>query len=193
MTTLIEKIQQQAQKFIEQEKISTADLIQFLSSIDVTEEDIAINKRSDPAHPYGRNVLFNHPKLEVMLATWTVNFPSAPHDHGGSKSAIRVLKGRSHHRLFQIKDEQLIEVFSERKCKDDILTCPPKQVHAMGDDGMEQSLITLHAYSQSIPNMMVYDPTDSLMVKGKCGAWVPEDQEDILLQKKGHFLRADLS
>lgn len=189
---LIQKIEQKAKTLLAQSEIKTSDLVSFLNSIEVTASDVQEYHQPDPKHPYGRRVLLNHPRLEVMLATWTRGYPCAPHDHGGSNSAIRVLQGQSHHRLYQIKEEKLIEVYSEKRAKGDVLICAPKQVHAMGDDGLENALITLHAYSGSIPDMIVYDDDKTLIVKGKCGAWIPEDEDDILLDKKGHFYRQDL-
>lgn len=189
---LLEKIQIEAKKLLTISEIKTSDLVDFLNKIEVNNADIAKYSLADPKHPYGRRVLLNDPRLEVMLATWTRDLPCIPHEHGGSKSAIRVLKGQSHHRLFQIKDQLLVEVFSEKRAENDILTCAPKQVHSMGDDGLENSLITLHAYSGSIPDMVVYDKKNTLVVKGTCGAWIPEDEQDIVLKKSGHFFRADL-
>ena len=174
---LIQKIEQKAKTLLAQSEIKTSDLVSFLNSIEVTASDVQEYHQPDPKHPYGRRVLLNHPRLEVMLATWTRGYPCAPHDHGGSNSAIRVLQGQSHHRLYQIKEEKLIEVYSEKRAKGDVLICAPKQVHA---------------YSGSIPDMIVYDDDKTLIVKGKCGAWIPEDEDDILLDKKGHFYRQDL-
>jgi hypothetical protein len=189
---LLEKIQAEAKKLLASSDIKTSDLVKFLKTIEVSNSDIEEYSLADPKHPYGRCVLLNEPRLEVMLATWTRNLPCVPHEHGGSKSAIRVLKGQSHHQLFKIKNQLLIEVFSEKRAQNDILTCAPKQVHAMGDDGLEDPLVTLHAYSGSIPDMVVYDKKNTLVVKGKCGAWIPEDEQDIVFRKTGHFLREDL-
>ena len=191
--TLSKRIEEKASSLLKQENISTKDLINFLASIDIQRSDIEDYIEPDPKHPYGRRVLLNHPKLEIMLATWTRDFPCAPHDHGGSKSAIRVLRGQSHHRLFHIKEQTLKEVFSEKKSTGDILTCAPDQVHAMGDDGLEESLVTLHAYSGYIPDMLVYNDSETLVVSGACGAWIPENSVDILRTEKGHFTRKELN
>ena len=46
------------------------------------------------------------------------------------------------------------------------IICHPNQIHAMGDSGNNpSSLITLHAYSNSIPFMMVYDDKNSKRFK----------------------------
>ena len=45
----------------------------------------------DTNRPYGRRVLHESATLEAMIAGWTPHAPCAPHDHGGSIGAIRVL------------------------------------------------------------------------------------------------------
>ena len=58
----------------------------------------------------------------------------------------------------------------------------------MGDAGNNPSaLITLHAYSNSIPFMMVYDDKNqhTIQVDGSCGAWIPENKVQIIKTFKG--------
>ena len=77
-------------------------------------------------------------------------------------SAIRVLQGRSHHQMFQCK-EGLVETLSERKGRRRF-TLPTRQIHAMGDDGAQDVLVTLHAYAGSIDDMIVYSTDETLIV-----------------------------
>lgn len=187
------KIQQACEKLVEQADIETSDLVNFLNRLLLSDNEIANLMMEDVGHPYGRQVLFNHPKLEVMLATWTRGKPCAPHDHGGAKSAIRVLKGASHHRVFKLQDGQLQESYEEFCEEDEILLCGPKQIHAMGDANEEHCLVTLHAYSGAIPNMVVYSDSDTYVVSGACGAWLPDKEEDIITQVSGHHWRHELN
>lgn len=175
-----EKILKHCQTLLAVSEIRTRDLVQLLEQIELTPEEIQHLSQADGSKPYGRNVLFNHPRLEVMIATWTRGIPCAPHDHSVSRSAIRVLQGRSHHRLFKVDNYQLVETLSERKSAEDVIRCAPLQVHAMEDDGADAPLITLHAYSGGIDTMLVYDNGTTMIVSGECGAWVPESAEYIL-------------
>ena len=189
MTSFHSQLQQKAQILLEKSDIRTRDLVTLLESIEISDADIQTLMREDVTHPYGRKVILNHANLEVMVATWTRGVPCAPHDHHDSRSAIRVLQGRSHHRMFRCHEGNLIETLSEHKTKGDVLLCSPRQIHAMGDDGAEQPLVTLHAYSGSIDNMVVYSETETLIVSGACGAWVPESDKDIYGRAQGHVLR----
>ena len=66
-----EKIHAQCQILLLESEIHTRDLIQLLQSIELTREEIHHLSEDDPSKPYGRNVLFDHPRLEVMIAKWT--------------------------------------------------------------------------------------------------------------------------
>ena len=189
---LLEQIKVQSQKILSKTEIKSPDLISLLNSIEITSADLKEYHQPDPHNPYGRRVLLNDPRLEIMLATWTKGHPCAPHDHADSDSAIRILQGRARHHFYEIREEKLIKIFSEKKCKGEVLLCAPKQIHAMGDDGLELPLMTLHVYSASIPNMLVYDRNRTLLVKGEYGAWVPKDKRYILKSKEGHLYREEL-
>ena len=187
-----DRIQALVQNLLALPQIQQADLEASLRQLDLLNVDIP-----EPEHtrhtPYARHVLFANEQLEVMLASWRRDFPCAPHDHGDSYSAIKVLRGRSHHRGFAIKNNRLTEVFSERKSTNDILVCQPKQIHAMGDDNDTETLVTLHLYAGSIDDMLVFSKTHSHLVSGQAGAWLPVDSPEYLLkQAEGHYGRDDL-
>lgn len=185
------------QTFVDQllalDHIRQEDLVAALQQLEwsgdlISESDIS------KEHPYARHVLFANPRLEVMVASWRRGHPCAPHDHGNAVSAIKVLKGRSHHRGFCIQDNQLNMVFSERKSSGDILLCAPYQIHAMGDDAAEDRLMTLHMYAGSIENMIVYSDTHTHLVSGQAGAWLPVDEpEQELNVRTGHCERAEFN
>ena len=190
--SLLDKIEQRACKVLDKSDIRTKDLVDFLRTIELTPSEIQALKYPDTLHPYGRKVLYNHPRLEVMVATWTRGVSCAPHDHHDSRSAIRVLQGRSHHRMFKCIEGELVEILSERKEAGDILLCPRRQIHAMGDDDAEDVLVTLHAYAGSIDDMVVYSDTETLIVSGDCGAWVPEVESNIFGRSLGHVPRDEV-
>ena len=190
--SLLDKMDQLTCNVLNKSEIRTSDLVDFLRTVQLTSSEIEALMSPDSMHPYGRKVLFNHPRLEVMVATWTRGISCAPHDHHESRSAIRILQGRSHHRMFQCREGELVETLSERKEANTILLCPPRQIHAMGDDGADNVLVTLHAYAGSIDNMVVYSETETLIVSGSCGAWIPEAEDNILGRIVGHVPRDEV-
>lgn len=138
--------------------------------------------RQDTAKPYGRQVLLETDALEVMVAAWTPGVPCAPHDHGGSSGAVRVLQGRALHRVWSVTDGRLQLVREERVEPGSIMACGPSLIHSMSDDGDEFPLITLHMYTNSIDHMIVFDEAhhQTLVVEGSCGAWVPHDEPNMI-------------
>ncbi len=134
--------------------------------------------RPDPSKPYGRRVLLATEKIEAMMATWTPRTWCAPHDHGGSVGGVRVLRGRARHRVFKREAGGLKVVREETVEEGEILRCGPTLIHQMRAD--EDELVTLHIYAGPIPFMRVYEDGRTWIVDGRCGAWVPHDQPELL-------------
>ena len=140
--------------------------------------------KTDPTKPYGRRVLLETDALEMMVACWTPGTPCAPHDHGGSLGAVRVLQGRARHRIWRCVDGELRVVREELVSPGEVMSCGSDLIHSMGDDGATEPLITLHMYTDSIDHMVVYDldSNETLVVEGSCGAWVPRDTPGMIRQ-----------
>lgn len=162
--------------------LSSSEL-QKLLDIQINPELCASLMHPDGSKPYGRQVIYQDDLIEIMVATWTPKNMCAPHDHGGSWSAIRILQGTSKHQLYRITNQTLHCVHTEFCPTSSSIQCTPNQIHAMGDAGIDQTpLMTIHAYSKSIPYMMVYDIANNqtIQVHGTCGAWIPEDTSQIV-------------
>lgn len=150
----------------------------------------ALPTRSDPARPYGRNVLLDSSGLEMMVAKWTPGTPCAPHDHGGAVGVVRVIRGRALHRIWAIRGAELEIVAEEQVEAGGLLLCGADLIHSMGDDGGDEPLVTLHAYLGGVPYMTVYDVNErsSLQVDGSRGAWIPEPC-GVLARSAGYVTR----
>jgi cysteine dioxygenase len=138
--------------------------------------------RADSRHPYGRRVFLETDRVEGMIAAWTRSFPCAPHDHGGSVGAVRVLAGEVVHRMWSVVDGKLRLAAEERRGTGDILLCGAHLVHSMMDGGAEEPLVTLHLYTNPIDHMVVYDTAveQTFVVQGQCGAWIPRDAPELV-------------
>jgi predicted metal-dependent enzyme (double-stranded beta helix superfamily) len=157
--------------------------------LDATQRDAL--RMPDPSRPYGRRVLMADPLLEVMVASWTPGVMCAPHDHGGSVGAVKVLQGRARHRVYKVEAGALVLAAEHTVEAGEVLACGPDLIHAMGDDGAADPLMTLHLYTDSIDFMVVYEPAgpQTHVVSGSCGAWVPHDQPAQLLRSLPGMLR----
>jgi len=175
---------------LKKETISLHDMEACLSCLP-NEMDID-TLSADLTRPYSRKVLLNDPRLEVMVARWSPGIPCVPHDHADAQSVILLLKGCAEHKRYQLKDQRLHCVQTEYKKQGERVICAPYQIHAMA---AHPELVTLHLYSHSIENMIVYDlqTPSTFVVDGGCGAWLPvEDPKDILAQSPGHVSRKEL-
>lgn len=157
-------------------------LLGALDGARLTATALSTLTRPDPTRPYGRRVLQSGPHVEAMLATWTPGVPCAPHDHGGSVGGVAVVQGEAVHRVWRVTDGALRPVLAERVGTGGLLSCGPDLVHSMEDGGAEQPLVTLHLYAGPIDHMVVYDLEQgrTLVVEGGCGAWVPDDQPELI-------------
>ena len=182
-----EKIREVFSPLLQKDLIVYEDLLGALQKIELDEIDIQHLFSPDKHHPYGRKIIINTPKLEIMVASWNDNWRCAPHDHGDSISAILILQGTSHHIGYSIEHNTLKVVFQEKKHVGEILTCDPLQVHSMCSTG-KAPLITLHCYSSGIQKMVLYDQKQqqTIIVPGECGAWLPvDDPQHIYKQVEG--------
>lgn len=175
-------ILQACQELVDRTEFGFSDLVGALRDVELGDGQVARLERADGAHPYGRRVLFAQPRVEAMVATWTRGVDCAPHDHGGSVGGVKVLRGRARHRVWQVVDGELVQVAEEVKEAGEVMACGADLVHSMGDDGHADSLVTLHFYTDSIDHMVVYDLAGrrTLVVDGGCGAWVPDDQPELI-------------
>ena len=161
---------------------SLRDLATVAAEARLTDAEIDALAQVDAAKPYGRKVLLNTSTAEGMIARWTRGVACAPHDHGGSYGAVRLLQGAAIHTVWQVRDGRLENVKSERVQAGDVLTCGPEMVHSMVDAGDDLPLTTLHLYVDPIDHMFVYDTEadQTYVVDGGCGAWLPHDAPELI-------------
>ena len=175
-----------------QQAPSLSAILEFADQVELSDTDLDALALPDHAHPYGRRVLLADPRLEVMVATWTPGVTCAPHDHGGSVGGVRVLRGRSRHRIYTIEDGELVLCREHVAAPGEVLSFGANLIHSMASEDPDTPLMTLHFYTGAIEMMLVYTDSETLVVDGSCGAWVPEDPADIRRRVSGVLSRDDL-
>jgi predicted metal-dependent enzyme (double-stranded beta helix superfamily) len=165
-------------------------ILSSLAREQTPDHNVFNNLPYDLIHPYSRTILYNDDLFEAMIARWTPGKTCAPHDHSDSYSAILVLEGCSEHKLYQLEGTELRCVHTEERHKGDVILCAPHQIHSMS---AHPDLITLHFYTRSITNMLVFDLSNpsSFLVDGSCGAWLPVGEPSMIIAStRGHVPRS---
>ena len=133
---------------------------------------------------YGRKVLFKNDEVEVMLAKWSFKAMAAPHNHGSSQGLIWFTQGsfREQHYLFRNQSlihDQGAKIYPENQ----VVTVDPNDIHSCQPETVG---LSLHIYSPPIHDMKVWDQEKkrTLTVADECGAWIPENKNLIVSEKK---------
>ena len=167
-------------------------ILEIARQITLTDTDLDALAHPDLEHPYGRRVLMAKPRLEVMVATWTPGTPCAPHDHGGSVGGVKVLRGTSLHRIYEVVEGALVLRREHTAGPGEVLAFGPNLIHSMSSADPNTPLMTLHFYTDAIEFMIVYTDDETLAVDGGCGAWMPEDEAMILHRLSGARGRVEM-
>lgn len=116
--------------------------------------------------PYSRTVVRADATCEVMIARWRGTW-CAPHDHGGRRGLVRVVRGRIEEKSFG--DPERVRSLE----KNESLTCGGTDIHALRG---EEDAITVHAYAGPDASFRVYseDLSRSWTVPSAHGAWLPQ-------------------
>lgn len=155
------------------------------------QNDITVDKltrlaraSSNTNEPYGRQILFKSPEVEVMLAKWSYQASASPHNHGFSKGLIWFLAGDFNEQQFEFKQGYLEEVGAPTFFKQgQVAAVVPSDIHSCSP--LKEG-ISLHLYSPAIQKMKVWDAKnqETLTVADECGAWVPQNADLIVKRVK---------
>ncbi|MEK7068909.1 MAG: cysteine dioxygenase family protein [Patescibacteria group bacterium] len=135
---------------------------------------------NDPEKPYGRTVLFQNDRLELLLTGWNPGYGCWPHTHGEqSEGIVCVFSGDGTFQTFPSSEDGKDNAKTKVLATGKTIVVPRSQIHSMRNDGAEQ-LVCLHAYWPPIGEMCIYNPamTCAWWVSGG-GAWNPEAEHII--------------
>lgn len=160
--------------------VSFSIVTQWLQELSPETKQSLIEQAEFPADdkPYGRKIVYQDERLEIILTAWRPGNVCLPHDHGNSSGAVFVLRGSLkntfHHPT--ILTPTRTQTVNEEK----ILSIPKGTIHSVMS-GTQGELIGLHVYWPAIDSMFVYDREagKKWQVKNTAGAWHPAP-EDIL-------------
>jgi ubiquinone/menaquinone biosynthesis C-methylase UbiE len=126
--------------------------------------------------PYSRTVVHHDSTCEVMIARWRGAW-CAPHDHGGRRGLVRVVRGRIEEASFGSVTENTVNSRSKTiraLGEGESLRCGGTDVHALRGEG---GTITVHAYAGPDADFRVFsdDLARVWKVPAAHGAWIPRE------------------
>jgi len=133
---------------------------------------------------YGRKVIFKNDDVEVMIAKWSYKAMAAPHNHGSSKGLIWFAQGNFLEQHYRFLNQNLVQHEAAQFFKENqVVTVDAKDIHSCCPETIGMSL---HIYSPPIHDMKVWDQDQkrTLTVADECGAWVPQNKNLIVSEKK---------
>ncbi len=141
LKTLIEK------EINEAERITAHRIKELVEEANVQEDDL--KPYADFDHPiedgYGRKMIFDAGKFEMMAMSWNPGHYSSIHNHGYTQWGVVQVFGNVHHFIYQNKSEELRFAKKEILTNGEIVKVVNAMIHQMGNPSTEKYM-TLHIY-----------------------------------------------
>lgn len=109
-----------------------------------------------PKHDtYSRRRVARTDSYEVLVMTWLPGQGSGAHDHAGSVSAFKILRGTAHETRYALATDSLVDPTGTRELHEGEVGLDPGEViHAVrNDDSCKEPLVSIHVYSPPIPEL----------------------------------------
>ena len=132
---------------IENTKITPLKAKELVIAADVQVEDMM--QYADFDHPvedcYGRKLVFDNGKFEVMVMSWKPGDYSSIHNHGYTQWGVVQAFGNAHHMIYQVKNNEMTFAKKEILTNGDVVKVNNALIHQMGNS-TTQGYLTLHVY-----------------------------------------------
>jgi predicted metal-dependent enzyme (double-stranded beta helix superfamily) len=132
------------------EKINAGRIKEFVELADVKKEDLLAYTDFD--HPiedgYGRKMIYDGGKFEIMAMSWNPGDYSSIHNHGYTQWGVVQVFGNAHHFIYQNKDGVLSFSKKEILTTGAITKVVNAMIHQMGNPSTERYM-SLHVYGSN--------------------------------------------
>lgn len=130
-----------------EEKLSPLRAAEIVSAAKITAEDLA--PYADFDHPvadcYGRKLIVDNGRFEVMAMSWNPRHYSSIHNHGYTQWGVVQVFGNTHHMIYHVKDDELRFSRKEILTAGGVVKVNNKFIHQMGNATSDRYM-TLHVY-----------------------------------------------
>lgn len=140
-------------------KISADSVIEALARSQLQVDDVApfITPQRDS---YSRRCVARTEDYEVLVMTWLPGQGSGAHDHAGSVSAFKILRGTAHETTFALAADSLVDPTGTRELYEGEVGLDAGEViHAVRNDGSrKEPLVSIHVYAPPMPELRKFTP-----------------------------------
>ncbi|MCM3717063.1 cysteine dioxygenase [Fictibacillus phosphorivorans] len=131
----------------------------ILFQIRPTFQEVQSSIPSPEGLEYGRNVIYQNNKFEVILIYLPAFSKTSVHDHGNSSGWIYVVDGQLLNLIYNKSNNGVEYKKNESYQRGDIFSVTGDTTHAMYNPGFS-STVTLHIYSPPLGTGQVFKPHD---------------------------------
>jgi uncharacterized NAD(P)/FAD-binding protein YdhS/uncharacterized membrane protein YoaK (UPF0700 family)/predicted metal-dependent enzyme (double-stranded beta helix superfamily) len=138
-------------------RITGEEITEILARSHLHIDDVAafVTPRPDI---YSRRRVARTETYEVLVMTWLPGQSSGAHDHAGSVSAFKILRGTAHETTFVGAADSLVDPTGTRELHEGEVGLDASDViHAVRNDFLRsETLVSIHVYSPPIPELRRY-------------------------------------
>lgn len=137
--------------------IAATDLSDILERSTLTIEDVAVHVEPS-ADTYTRRRIARSDHFEVLVLTWKPGQGGDAHDHSGSLSGFKILKGTARETLFASMIDGLVEPMGSGELREgEVGIDPAGVIHSVRNDASSREmLVSLHIYAPPLPELRRY-------------------------------------
>jgi uncharacterized NAD(P)/FAD-binding protein YdhS/predicted metal-dependent enzyme (double-stranded beta helix superfamily) len=122
------------------------------SRLDIDDVAAFVTPKQDS---YCRRRIARTESYEVLVMTWLPGQGSGAHDHAGSVSAFKILRGTAHETQYALAADSLVDPAGTREWHaGEVGLDAGEVIHAVrNDDSSKELLVSIHVYSPPIPEL----------------------------------------
>ncbi len=120
------------------------------AGINVSDIDNYINFRHLLSESYGRKIIYESKKLEIVTMSWNVDDFTSIHDHGAAQWGLVLAFGAVQNTTFELKEGKIQMLDEQVLKKGEISVLNHTSIHQMGNPGFRPA-VSLHIYYTQNP------------------------------------------
>lgn len=157
-----------------------------MESFQTTDLDVSEYHLDPKDKPYGRNILVNNGKIEIVFLSWGPGQICDVHDHGVSCGLVKVIRGNISNIIYspdKFTGEPIHQ--QEEYVVDDVFIEVPKDSWHQMKNNLDEFTYTLHVYAPPVTDMQVFDKERKQLITldDKCGAWTTDPEHHLKIKQ----------